>query len=142
MGKFIWNQTGKLMRVSLNDIKNSKLTGGLNLPCIEKMASSLLLSQCLRAVRSNDQKTTRHIEYWLGDLIGSFMPNFKSGTAATVTPPYFEHIGLLMADLMAADFLNEKTICRINNRAIYAEFMTDLPSPKIVRESNRDYKTV
>ena len=52
MGNFIWKHSGKLLRVSLADIKNTKLSGGLDLPCIEKMANALLLSQCLRTIKS------------------------------------------------------------------------------------------
>ena len=43
MGKFIWNFTGKILRVSMNDLKNTRLSGGLQLPCIERMANSLLV---------------------------------------------------------------------------------------------------
>ena len=40
MGKFLWNFSGKLLRISLVDLKNPKLAGGLNLPCVDKMAQA------------------------------------------------------------------------------------------------------
>ena len=75
MGKFIWNFTGKILRVSMDDIKNPRLAGGLQLPCISKMANALLVSQCLRALRSGVSKTIMHLDIWLGDLIGSLSPH-------------------------------------------------------------------
>ena len=36
VGKFIWHFSGKLLRVSIEDIKNLKLRGGLQLPCLKK----------------------------------------------------------------------------------------------------------
>ena len=62
MGKFIWKFSGKLLRVTLQDIQNSKLTGGLQLPCIANMANALLVSQCVRALRSGDKKTVKHMQ--------------------------------------------------------------------------------
>ena len=44
MGKFIWNFSGKILRIAIDEIKNGKLGGGLNLPCLASMADALLLS--------------------------------------------------------------------------------------------------
>ena len=71
---FIWKFSGKILRVSIEDMKNHRLSGGMNLPCVTGMSNSLLVSQCLRALRSKDTKTVMHIGYWLGDLIGSLKP--------------------------------------------------------------------
>ena len=48
VGKFIWQ--GHLFRVSLEEIKNLPLKGGLGLTCVYSMCDSLLLSQMLRLV--------------------------------------------------------------------------------------------
>ena len=37
MGKFIWKFSGKILRISIDEIKNKKLEGGLNLPCLRSM---------------------------------------------------------------------------------------------------------
>ena len=42
MGKFLWKFSGKVLRVALDEVKNVKLAGGLNLPCLASMADSLL----------------------------------------------------------------------------------------------------
>ena len=55
------------------------------------------------------------------------------------TPEYFEHIGLLLADLMASGFLDSSTVRTVTNKSIYKEFMSDILPPKIVRESTVNY---
>ena len=62
-----------------------------------------------------------------------YLPSIKVGTSATVTHPYFEHIGLQLADMMISDFLNETSIRKICNKLIYHELMSDTVPPKIVR---------
>ena len=60
MGKFIWNFSG-ILRIAIDEIKNGKLGGGLNLPCVASMADALLLSQCLRLIRSGDSRFVSHL---------------------------------------------------------------------------------
>ena len=51
MGNFLWNFSGKILRIALDEIKNVKLAGGLNLPCLASMADSLLATQSIRMIR-------------------------------------------------------------------------------------------
>merc|ERR1712002_605716 len=71
MGKYIWNFTGKILRVAIDEMKNKKNEVGLNLPCLASMADSLLFSQLCRLIRSGDKKTQQHAFYWLGNLLES-----------------------------------------------------------------------
>ena len=142
MGKFLWNFSGKVLRVSLEDLKNTKMAGGLNLPCLSKMSESLLVSQCIKLIRSGYKRSKCHLDYWLGDLTGSLSHNIEAETVAHLTPSYFECIGILLADLMVADILNSRTLLTITNKSIYRSFLADLPLPKVVRDSGRDYSRV
>ena len=45
IGKSLWNSSGRLLRVSLGEVKNSFEKGGLGLICILSMFQSLMLSQ-------------------------------------------------------------------------------------------------
>ena len=142
MGKFIWKFSGKILRIALEDLKNPKLSGGLQLPCLANMSNALISSQCVRLIRSGDKKSIHHLEFWLGDLIGALSTNFVAGTTAAETPPYFEKIGLLLADLMISDSLNITNICSASNKIFYRFFMSTLPPPKVVREAARDFSKV
>ena len=64
------------------------------------------------------------------------------GTRAAETPVYFEKLGILLADLMISDTLNSRSLSTITNKLVYQEFMSEHPSPKIVRESRKDYRKV
>ena len=57
IGKYLWNFSGRILRVAIDDLKNKKLKGGLNLPCLASMTNSLLFSQLCRVIKSGDRKT-------------------------------------------------------------------------------------
>ena len=69
IGKYLWNFSGRIMRVAIDELKNKKVEGGLNLPCLATMADSLLFSQLCRLIRSGEKKTLGHAFYWLGDIL-------------------------------------------------------------------------
>ena len=79
MGKFIWNWSGKILRVAIDEIKNKKLEGGLQLPCLSTMADALIFSQCMRLMKSEDRKSLQHLKFWLGDVVEAVMKG--SGSA-------------------------------------------------------------
>ena len=74
MGKFIWKGSGKVLRVALDELKNDNLSGGLHLPCLATMSKALLSSQCVRLLRSGDDKSILHLDIWIGTLLADVMP--------------------------------------------------------------------
>ena len=52
IGKFLWTSSGKVLRVSIDELKNPLEKGGVGLICIKSMSKSLLLSQVLRLLKS------------------------------------------------------------------------------------------
>ena len=140
MGKFIWSKSGRILRIALDEIKNKKLDGGLQLPCLASMADSLLFSQCVRLINSGDKKSLQHLSFWLGNLLGDLIPGLDLVDSAAVVPEYFSHIGELFADMMISDFLTAGSLKAITNKMVYVEMTSSLPPPKVVMESNLDYK--
>ena len=102
--------SGKVLRIAIDEIKNVKLAGGLNLPCLASMADALLFSQCIRLIKSGDSKFVSHLMFWLGDLLGDLVPGGGQGARATSTPEYFGYIGGLVADMMVNDTLTQATL--------------------------------
>ena len=82
MGKFIWNWSGKILRVAIDEIKNKKLEGGLQLPCLSTMADALIFSQCIRLIKSEDSKSLQHLKFWIGDSVEAVM----KGSGSAVLP--------------------------------------------------------
>ena len=77
IGKFLWK--GAILRVSLDELKNKKLAGGLQLPCLATMGKALLTSQCVRLLKSENTRYISHIDYWLGPLLQNILPGMGQG---------------------------------------------------------------
>ena len=142
MGKFIWNFSGKVLRIALDEIKNEKSVGGLKLPCLASMADALLFSQCIRLIRSGDKRSVQHFDFWLGDLLVDLVPGMGQTVSSLHTPEYFGHIGEIFADMIATDTLTGDNIRLLTNKDVYAEMTSTFPPPKVARESERDYGIV
>ena len=87
MGKFIWK--GRILRVSLHELKNPPSYAGFKLLCVETMCRSLLSSQCIRLLRSGDRKSIGHIDFWMGDLLKDIVPELGQVRGSDKTPEYF-----------------------------------------------------
>ena len=139
MGKFIWNKSGRILRIALDEIKNKKLDGGLQLPCLASMADSLLVSQCIRLINSGDKKSLQHLSFWLGDLLDTLLPALGQVSSAVVIPEHFNHVAEVFADMMISDAVTAGTLKSITNKIVYAEMTSSFPPPKVVMESKLDY---
>ena len=139
MGKFIWSKSGRILRIALDEIKNKRLEGGLQLPCLASMADSLLFSQCVRLINSGDKKSLQHLIFWLGDLLGTLLPGLGQMNSAVVIPEHFHHVAEVFADMMVSDALTAGTLKSITNKIVYAEMTSSFPPPKVVMESALDY---
>merc|ERR1711954_552006 len=143
MGRYLWNFSGRMLIVAIDEMKNKKLEGGLNLPCLASMTDSLLFSQLCRLLRSGDRKTLGHVSYWLGDLLVNLAPDLGQLRArATETPEYFAYVADLVAEMMISEKVNAGTIKTLTNKSVYAELTSSFPPPKVVMDSDRDYSTV
>ena len=140
MGKYLWTFSGKVLRVAIDEMKNKKMEGGLNLPCLASMADSLLFSQLCRLIKSGEKKSLEHAFYWLGDILESLAPNLNLGQhRAAETPEYFNYIADLVAEMMTSEKVSANTVKTLTNKIVYAEMTSTLPPPKVVMEGNRDY---
>ena len=141
MGKFIWQGSGRILRVALGDLKNDHLAGGLNLPCLATMSSALLSSQCLRLLRSGDDKSIAHLDFWLGSLVADIVPGMGVEEQASDTPEYFSKLGDCLAVLKLSDLLTASSFSTLTNRMIYRD-LSSFPTPKIVGDYDVDYKLI
>ena len=141
MGKFIWQGSGKILRVALEELKNDHLSGGLHLPCLATMSNALLSSQCIRLLRSEDNKSMMHLDFWLGSLLVGVVPGMGLGLQALDTPDYFAHLGDCLTGLMISEHLSSSTLTTLTNKMIYND-LASFPIPKIAREAVVDYGVV
>ena len=141
--KFIWKGSFSVMKVALDELKNKKLKGGLQLPCLSTMGRSLLISQCLRLLKYGDRRYVCHLDYWLGTLLSNILPNMGLCLQATSDNLYFTTLGDYLASIMVSGFLTSENLKDITNKQLYLLF-ADFPLPKIVRDNlpNIDYGRV
>ena len=64
------------------------------------MNNSLLSSQCLRLLRSGDEKSIAHLDFWLGSLLTDVVLGVGVGEQAIDTPDYYAHLGDCFASLI------------------------------------------
>ena len=142
MGKYLWNFTGRTLREAIDEMKNRKKEGGLNLPCLASMANSLLFSQLCRLIKSGEKKTLEHVSYWIGDLMESLEPGINVGQLrAPETPEYFAYIADLVVEMMISEKVTAGSVKNLTNKMVYAEMTSSFPPPKVVMQSSREYST-
>ena len=131
MGHFLWNRSGWMLRVSMDEIKNLPTNGGLNLICIESMCSSLLLSQFLRLLKSSDSKSIAHIDYWIGDTLTDILPSLDSCVHASNIHEYYCHLESLVVAGRIDDLVTPHNWKTLSNKIIYLEHAQSFPTPKV-----------
>ena len=142
MGKFIWNASGKVMRVSLDELKNPADRGGLGVPCILSMSKSLLLSQLIRLLRSGDVKSIHHVSFWLRDLLADLCLGLDINEQARELPEQYDGIADLVVEGIALGWLSRLSSYTITNKIIYEEHAKNFPTSKVERESGVEYRNV
>ena len=131
IGKFLWSFSGRLIRVSITDLKLSPERGGLGLVCIDSMAKSLLLTQLLRLLKSEDSHSVAHIGYWIGEVLEDLMPDLFIGIHAAIVPPYFQKLAELVADSKMNDLVSPATWNTITNKNAYMTHARNFPPTKL-----------
>ena len=106
IGKFIWSLSGKVLRVSFDEMKLSLFMGGMSLTCIKSMADSLILTQVLRLVKSGDLKSCLHIEYWLNDVVADLLPKISCSSHALQSPGLYQTLADVISEAKMAETLN------------------------------------
>ena len=142
MGKFLWNASGKILRVSMDELKNCQEKGGLGLPCLLSRSKSLMLSQLLRLLRSGDAKSMKHVGFWLGELLGDFAADLREGDHAEDVPTYYDTLANLVVEARVADLVTTGNWRIITNKIIYLNHAEAFPVPKVELEAGVSFKCV
>ena len=142
MGKFLWTASGKVLRVSIGELANKVEAGGLGLPCVKSMCSSLMLSQLLRLLDSGDRKSLGHVGYWMGEVLGDWVAGLDGGQHAEVVPEYFSLLADLVADAKASEGLVGVGWRCWTNKFLYTDHSKNFPVPKVERDAGVPYKEV
>ena len=91
----------------------------LALVCIKSMSKSLLLSQVLRLLKSEDQKSYRYLGYWKGELLGDILPGIELGEQAVESVVYYDYLAALIVEAKLADQITVENWKLVTNKIIY-----------------------
>ena len=130
MWKFVW--VGKLEKLALDETKNPRDQGGLNIVCIRSKADALFLRQTCRMLAEPDLNSFKHLKYWVGLYLQDALPDMGTGMHADRTPYYFQHLQQLFMDAHAIEIINVNRLNAVSTREIYQDFTSSFPPPKIV----------
>ena len=140
VGKFIWNSSGRVLRIALDDMKLPPRRGGLSLPCIYTMSFSLQLSQVLRLLNSSDDKSLAHLWYWIGECISDFCLHLPVQTHAANVPCYFDSLAQNITNARLTEILSTSNWKRVTNQMIYRANVELFPAPRVEQESQFSFK--
>ena len=135
IGKFLWNFSGKVLRVPMNELKLSRLKGGLGLTCICSAAKSLKVSQILKLLQSGDLKSIKHIDFWIGEVLQDLDQDLGLMGNTLQVPSFFEELALLITDAKISNTIDAHNWRSLSNRSIYLSYMSELPPPRVEIES-------
>ena len=142
MGKFLWSSSGKLLRVSLDDLKLPIPRGGLGLVCIHRMSRSLLLSQLLRLIKNGDSKSLMCLDFWIGEVLEDVVPYLNLGFHSKNTPGYFQALADVVAFGKMADLVTSTSWEMATNKVIYQNQLESLSASKVEQSNGGDYSRV
>ena len=131
IGKFLWNFSGKILRVSISELKLAREKGGLGLTCIYSVAKSLKLSQILKLINSGDTKSISHIDLWIGEVLHDLDPDLGVADHSLQVPAFFEELALLLTDAKIANIIDIHNWRSLSNKSIYLSYLSELPPPRV-----------
>ena len=134
IGRFLWVLSGKLLRVSIEDIKLPKSRGGLGLLCLSSMGKSLRLSQTLRLLKNGDAKCVSHIWYWMGAVLQDLIPEKGVAELVNVVPTYYEALAEVLVDARMVGTVCDSNWKSLMNQIIYKSYQNNFSNCKIEKD--------
>ena len=131
-----------MLRLPLTEIKLPREKGGLGLLCLNLMAKSLKLSQIMRLLKCDDEKSVGHLDLWIGELLAEFKPGLGIGGSNLSLPCYFEEIALLLTDAKIEGSITSSNWRLVTNKIVYKVYLSDLPPARIETDAATDFSDV
>ena len=128
--RFVW--VGKLEKLALDETKNTREQGGLNIVCVRSKADALFLRQTCRILAEPNLNSYKHVKYWIGLYLRQALPDMGGGDHADITPDYFKHLQELFLEAHANEIINIQSLNSVPAKEIYKEFTDTFPPPKVI----------
>jgi hypothetical protein len=131
---FLW--TGRLERLAWSELHNPLHKGGLGISCVFSRAQALLAKQTARQLAGEGQ-VANHLVYWMGlrlrsEVVFSSLPVVvQVGPRAEVMPPFYGGLATLLLEVARTGLLSDGRMAMAQSLAIYKDFMSSPPPPKV-----------
>ena len=110
--------------------------------CVSSMASSLLLTQLLRLLKSNISRPIEHVCYWIGQMLEDYVSESFNGVHAKNVPTYFQNLADLVADSVISEVLLPTSWKMLSNRKVYQSHAKNFSPTKLELESGEPLSCV
>ena len=104
------------------------------------MSNSLMVTQALRLLKSEDDKSIAYIGYWLGELFVDFLPEIWSGYHCNQGGEPFNHLTSLVTEARIDELIDEGNWKNVTNRNIYIGMTQNNLIVKAERDSGASMK--
>ena len=92
------------------------------------------MSQLLRLIKNGDEKTLRHVDYWIGEVLGEFHADFGHGVCSLNIPGFFATLGEIIAESRISNSLSGSNWKFMSNKILYRQQIMSLPLTKVERD--------
>ena len=73
-------------KLALDETKNPRELGGLNITCVSSKADALFLLQNCRLLSNTNFNSAKHIKFWIGSYLENSLQDMKTGLHAEIVP--------------------------------------------------------
>ena len=100
----------------------------------------MLLSQALRLLKSGDNKSISHMGFWLGEILGDFLPGIDLGDHCKNAGQHFNHLASIIVEARLDDVIDEENWKDVTNRCIYFSMTRNLSVTKAEKDGGFSMK--
>jgi len=125
---FLWQ--GRLESISWGELVGPRHAGGLGVACVASRAQAMLAKQACHRLAGAGQPAA-HLSFWLGLRLLHYFPGFRTGLHAEVMPTLYADLAALLLEVLAFDFVEPAHLGAVTAAAIYIEFTSTPPPPKV-----------
>ena len=134
IGDFLWKNSGKVLRIPREEVINSIGRGGMGLQCLGTMNKSLILTQMFRLMKNEDEKSRKHLNFWLKDLLSDVWDGPAVGGEALVCQ-HFNLVANILVEAKLHVHIKVESWQLLTNKLVYSGFAQDFTTTKVEREA-------
>ena len=131
---FLW--LGRLERLAWSELHSPLHQGGLGVSCVFSRAQALWVKQAARQLAAGGL-VAKHLAYWMGlrlraQPVFAVLPfSLSAGPHAEVLPPFYRDLSFLLLEVAKLGVLDDGQMEVVQAKAIYKEFLSSPPPPKV-----------